>query len=1615
MCDSVKAECNTSKKCTTKQSTEDDFWDKIGKKKSYCQKKSMSRSKKVSVVDDLPRHGGDNSSCLDEVDVQQLIQSGDYMVGHIVQLSPDEQQYTNAIAYYTETLDLEVNMEDTTRGGKREILDAVVSKDKKTEDFLDAYVAKLKLQKRELQDESIGHAGEMVPGRFATKPVACNKSRGNRERDDCGRIGPSKPTERTNIICSSENSTETTESAYRVDKFDTACSHTMSGDNTRAAEATVKSEATGVSIKGFNSSSEHASIIFENKDGFRELYVSSMPKDLLLVSAQHYIKHFGGSFLHADGGILFRYKYEGGKEELEDWFNNNVDVVGKITEVNSTYEIEMTEPSDHKMQTDTETMMTAYSATSLDSEIEWRLELAYSATKFFNSIPQVSNEQERVIGMLMSGLSMNDLRSMVKNKSVTGLDKRITEQSLNSVSKDFGTTISHKQLALPYQARKGKGYFAEPEKLTHCGQLVEMDYADALWNFQDEKGNTRKLPTAGGAVCMFTCVDAFSGYAWGALGKNKKDSLAWVTRCSEFYERLNHPMKTVSADQNIHIRSNHQVIVPAVDKFLSEKRIEKRSVENYLHNNGGQHIERFFRSEHELQLYAIIHILQIPQFDKLGFTETQVKSLWGELYHWAKFIINLKECPNVPGKTKWEVFHGYMCDLKRYRLLPILCCCLVLRRTPNKLGINRTFWQRGLYCGPDMEVNGAIRAAVVEKGVVKIVVTSTLKSVSEGLGPDLHQISENYLNSEDSTAITETVPTPNSDERSATTDKSNTVQPTQLDLGGEMQHTDDSNSMRSKAAASNNESATDSGEAYGEVQDYVEDSAEKDSTNSQTSESSKKKQRNINDGHRSRRLRAKQKKKEAKQAEQRKLQLKLEDEQLLELRRVEARRLEEETARTKSVIEALKQKRGPTSDMDFYRQMIASKRTRAERAAQRELNRKVAFSVLFDGENPVNDAEIEAFVAKVETSTGRGSSLDQERVDKMEEKWLDSLIAQQEDQTHVAYHVAYEAHWKNYDKGDYYYSFDVGAYVSIVDVDDVDQGWYEAMKAAVKEDTPKNFQLALKHPEWGQPARDEYNKLVYETTSAVPVPKELAMQNIRKGADLLMFIPIYEIKTDENTGQPKKAVRLVLNGSQQKNYSSTFATTPSREELLVLLHIAANQGMDIVHIDEKRAFLTAEKNKLQELPTYGRFQGIEEWFKINNAIYGMKDAMRDYLDKRDKCMRQIGFERLTMCSSVYKKRVEGEIILVYVHVDDFVFAGKNRLHVLEQINELRKISTTTEPVINPDNVLGLGMNRDADCRERGVIEINMTKKIEELHAKCKQIIEKSDNSKLKEWDKILDKRSNIPMPMDGYIVDQHKLEELGELAVPLTQAEISDYLTVVGSLIWIAGVRFDVCFALMYLTWNSKAPSYHHLKMAFRLVSYLNNTKELPLCLGGKKQIGVTGYSDASLATGPNSRSIAGEVTKLNEDAGAVKAKCKALVNVNVSSFEAELEALFRSMKSIREIQNILDDMEVERVKPSRGFTDNKAMQQFVKSDGVTKGVKHMEMRLWALRLEYLKGDIRFEHMPGTEIPADLLTKLGPITKHWKYVKDILGLGLMGEKWMKQKDLLAKELLEEGM
>ena len=94
---------------------------------------------------------------------------------------------------------------------------------------------------------------------------------------------------------------------------------------------------------------------------------------------------------------------------------------------------------------------------------------------------------------------------------------------------------------------------------------------------------------------------------------------------------------------------------------------------------------------------------------------------------------------------------------------------------------------------------------------------------------------------------------------------------------------------------------------------------------------------------------------------------------------------------------------------------------------------------------------------------------------------------------------------------------------------------------------------------------------------------------------------------------------------------------------------------------------------------------------------------------------------------------------------------------------------------------------------------------------------------------------NIPMPTSGYIVKDYEFEEMKnvEQAEFLDTAGISEYMAIVGGLIWISGLRLDITFATMYLAWNTKTPRKHHMRMARCVLSYLNATKDLPLALGG--------------------------------------------------------------------------------------------------------------------------------------------------------------------------------------
>ena len=577
--------------------------------------------------------------------------------------------------------------------------------------------------------------------------------------------------------------------------------------------------------------------------------------------------------------------------------------------------------------------------------------------------------------------------------------------------------------------------------------------------------------------------------------------------------------------------------------------------------------------------------------------------------------------------------------------------------------------------------------------------------------------------------------------------------------------------------------------------------------------------------------------------------------------------------------------------------------------------------------------------------------------------------------------------WTTHTDNSYYYSFNEDSYIVLTD-EIAPESFVEVGFKAVTVGVPRNFVEALKDPEWGEPARKEFHTITQATGAIIEVDQEIALRDIKNGADCLMMLAVYEEKVKE--GMNVKMVRLVANGKTQKQVGETYAATPTRLEFLILLHTIAANGWDYFWIDEQRAFLTA--NRADNRPLYVRFRGDKKVYGVGKAVYGTKDASRDYRIKIDTLMiDKMKCMKLAMCSCIYIRRDNtNHVVLIYDHVDDFVFTGNSREYTLEVLSEFRTYVKTDDPVENASNVLGIEIERD---KSRRIIMLRMQKKIDELVSKTRNLTGKP---------------RRVPMPVAWYVVTDQDIDKLSTTKKRLLDKnEILQYLSIVGTLIWVQGVRNEIAFAVLYLSWNTKSPRQHHMDVAMYTVEYLNQTQDMPLVLGGDSAVMVHIYFDASHASGPRSRSITGILTKLNETAGAIYVKTSAQATQKLSSFESEVDGNTTAFKTANYVSNVLTELGISTSGRPRLFNDNEANINFVKGKSIVKGARHMELRMWYNRDEYNSGKFELNHMDGKQLPADMLTKPGNLQQHIKFTRSIQGLDLLPDDYFKMYALTA--------
>ena len=151
-------------------------------------------------------------------------------------------------------------------------------------------------------------------------------------------------------------------------------------------------------------------------------------------------------------------------------------------------------------------------------------------------------------------------------------------------------------------------------------------------------------------------------------------------------------------------------------------------------------------------------------------------------------------------------------------------------------------------------------------------------------------------------------------------------------------------------------------------------------------------------------------------------------------------------------------------------------------------------------------------------------------------------------------------------------------------------------------------------------------------------------------------------------------------------------------------------------------------------------------------------------------------------------------------------------------------------------------------------------------------------------------------------------------------------------------------------------------------------------------------WSDAAYLTHQDSCSHSGVCFSLGEDTGTFHARSNKQTMVTLSSTEAETYAAVEATKDIVYFRGLLAELGFPQSAPTPLYVDNKSLitlaQQF---SGNHKRCKHFLARINYMIEQVDRHVVYLEHLKGTELRADTLTKAKPNVPFTKDCSELLG------------------------
>lgn len=458
----------------------------------------------------------------------------------------------------------------------------------------------------------------------------------------------------------------------------------------------------------------------------------------------------------------------------------------------------------------------------------------------------------------------------------------------------------------------------------------------------------------------------------------------------------------------------------------------------------------------------------------------------------------------------------------------------------------------------------------------------------------------------------------------------------------------------------------------------------------------------------------------------------------------------------------------------------------------------------------------------------------------------------------------------------------------------------------------------------------------------------------------------YRTKFNTDKSVDKKKARLVAKGFLQRkgiDFDETYAPSTKHETIrMVLSHMVIN-GWESRQMDVMTAFLNSLLQHEVYLKQPEGFVSSKhpDWvWRVKASLYGLRQAPCEWHLTLKKELLSFGMEQSQSDPVLFIYRKTGIVTgVVVVHVDDFLVSGT------PDFMKLAESQLTTSYQMSKSGPLDTYLSLKITRSKTGHVYLSQTHYIEDI----------VDEHLPHDAKKAL-------VPCNAFFSDLTRDKDSPVTTQP--------YAELIGMLQWVAnGTRPDIQFAVNRLSQFLIRPIDTHWTAAIHVLSYLNTTKHLRLCLGTSKDP-LQGYSDADWAsTTEDRRSTTGWIFKYG--GGVVSWKSRRQPTVALSTTEGEYMAMSDAAKEAMWLQRIAEELGCSS-NSTKMYYDNQGAGALSNNEGLHKRTKHIDVRHHFIRDCIQSGKIKTHYVPTAEMLADVFTKpLGKV----KHQQAVSALGLV--------------------